>query len=113
MLETSDTSVLTLAILLVLIAILVLLCLWGIVKVAEVFREPSLSPQEKVMHQIGRVLSPVSATITGKVRVYGEIWDALAANSAEPETLPVETEVRVVGIDPVNPQVLHVVRLER
>lgn len=93
--------------------IVLVLCIWGIVKIAEANRHRAKTPQEKLIGKLGRVLSPIGPMQQGKVHVFGEIWDALADDASEPELIQPPAEVRIVGIDETDTQVLLVVRLSR
>lgn len=94
----------------VLIVIFIALCVWAIVKIMEATRKAPQTSQEKLINQLGRVIAPISSTKPGKVHVFGEIWDALSADPAEHGPIVPKTEVRVVGMDTVNPKRLRVTR---
>lgn len=63
-------------------------------KVMKAYRKKSPSPYEKLLGQLGRVLVEIHPGHTGKVRVFGEIWDAESA-----EHLASDTEIQVVAVD--------------
>lgn len=108
-----DLLLLPLGWLLLLILLVVGFCVWAIAKVAEANQKRALSPQEKLIGELGRVLSAVSPEQPGKVHVFGEIWDALPENMADFEPIAPQTEVRIVGIDAIDPRILRVTRLRR
>ena len=93
--------------------VVLLLCIWGVIKIAETNRFRAKTPQEKLIGKLGRVLSPIGATQQGKVHVFGEIWNALADDGMDEELIHPPNEVRVVGIDTTDSQVLRVIRLSR
>jgi membrane protein implicated in regulation of membrane protease activity len=111
--ETSDFSLLPLGLLGLLIIIFLVLCVWAASKIAETNQKLPLKPREKLINQLGRVISPVSTLQPGKIHVFGEIWDALSADPVEDDPIARKTEVRVVGVDAVNSQILRVTRLVR
>jgi membrane protein implicated in regulation of membrane protease activity len=111
--DTQDVSLLPLGWTLVLILLFMVLCVWAIVKISEANEKRALSPQEKLIGELGRVLSPITPHQPGKVKVFGETWDALPENSADSEPIAPQTEVRIVGIDAVDPKILRVARLLR
>jgi len=113
MLDISGFPGLQLGLLYLVGLIVLVLCIWGIVKIAETNRHRAKTPQEKLIGKLGRALSPIGPTQQGKVHVFGEIWDALAEDVSEQELIHPPTEVRVVGIDATDSQVLLVVRLSR
>jgi len=115
--ETQDLSMLPVGWVLTLILIVLVLCIWAIAKVTEANQHRARTPREKLIGELGRVLSPISATRRGKVKVFGETWDAQAVESESPndspELLHPKEEVRIVGFDAVDSQVLLVSRLQR
>lgn len=88
--------------------VFIALCIWGLIKVLEVLDRPSPGPRQKLINQLGRVLTPVGENQRGKVLVMGEIWNALSADTLEGDMLPKDSEVRVTGFDEVDPLVLRV-----
>lgn len=93
--------------------VVLLLCIWGVIKIAEANRDRAKTPQEKLMGKLGRVLSPIGPTQQGKIHVFGEIWDALADDESQQELIQPPAEVRVVGINATDSQVLRVIPLSR
>jgi membrane protein implicated in regulation of membrane protease activity len=84
------------------------LCAWGLVKVLEVLDKPSSGPKQKLINQLGRVLTPVGENQRGKVLVMGEIWNALSSDRLGDTLIPKDMEIRVTGFDAIDPQVLRV-----
>lgn len=111
--ETQELSNLSPVWLLVAIALVILLCAWAIKKIMDASQQRALTPQEKLIGQLGKALSPISETQTGKVRVYGEIWDALPDESAGNKEIMPQSEVRITAIDAINPQIVRVTPLIR
>jgi membrane protein implicated in regulation of membrane protease activity len=106
-------ALLPLLVLGVLLILFVVLCVWGFSKVLEVMDKPTQGPRQKLIYQLGRVLTPITETRRGKVLVMGEIWDALSGDALNGDRITKDTEVRVTGFDEIDPLVLRVTaRLE-
>jgi len=113
MLDISGFPVLQLGLLYFMGLVVLLLCIWGVIKIAETNRFRAKTPQEKLIGKLGRVLSPIGTTQQGKVHVFGEIWNALADDVLDEELIHPPDEVRIAGIDATDSQVLRVIRLSR
>lgn len=101
---------LQLALLLLVGLVFIGLCVWGIGQVLDAFSQPASNPRQKLIGQLGRVTLPIADTQRGKVVVAGEVWDALPSESLGEIQLDRDTEIRVMGLDPVDPKVLRVTR---
>ena len=106
LIETLAFSLLPVLVLGLLLILLTILCIWGLFKVLAVLDKPAQGPKQKLINQLGRVLTPIDSNHYGKVLVMGEIWDALSAESGQ--EIAKDTEIRVCGFDSIDPQVLRV-----
>lgn len=106
--------VLQLMLLLMLALLAIWLVVWVIGKIMDALTEPTQSPTDKLIGQLGRVTAVVSVSRGGKVVVAGEIWDAVLvpdSPEAHAQGLNPDERVRIVGFDPQDPQTLQVTRL--
>ncbi len=78
------------------------LVLWKIMKARRI---KAKDPYQKMIGQLGRVTLAIEPSRPGKVKVYGETWDAEAE-----EALSEGVEVKVVEVNPQDHRVLKVVR---
>jgi membrane-bound serine protease (ClpP class) len=76
---------------------------WLLWYVMKTYRHKPQTIEDKLLNQRGRVVADIPAGGRGKVRVYGEVWDAVA----DAEILK-DQEVTVVGTEPGNHRVLRV-----
>jgi membrane-bound serine protease (ClpP class) len=77
-------------------------------KIMQTHRKKALGPYDKLIGELGRVVVGIEPGKPGKVRVYGEIWDAESMESLEPGT-----EIKVVSLDTQDRTMLKVVRFIR
>ncbi len=81
-----------------------LLTAFVINKVVKTYRNrPVTDPAQKLVGKVGRTMTPIEAGGRGKIRVYGEIWDATAT-----QDLAAGDEVRVLGFEPGESRLLAV-----
>jgi membrane protein implicated in regulation of membrane protease activity len=84
----------------ILLALAIIVGFWALVKVIQAAEAKPIAGLDKLVGELGRVSQPIAAAEPyqppmGKVKVFGEIWDATAS-----ESLPVNTRIRVVSVDP-------------
>lgn len=91
--------------------VLLLLGLWLARLALNTYQHRPTEAQDKVLGQPGRLTTPLAPGNTGKVLVFGEVWDAQLAAELE-QNLPENTSVKVVGRLANNPSVLKVEPLQ-
>ncbi len=74
-------------------------------KILKVYRRKAKGPYDKLIGEFGQVVSSIEPGHHGKVRVWGEFWDA-----ASQELLLAGTDIRVEALDPEDTSLLKVVR---
>lgn len=87
---------------------LMLIVSWILWRVVKVHHIKAKSPMEKLIEEVGKAETPISREQPGKIRVNGEVWDAVSEETIHPGTF-----IQVVSIDPVESMLLHVVSVKR
>ena len=76
-------------------------------KIIGAHKAKPLSPMEKLVGEKGRVSLAIEKGEKGKVKVFGEVWDATADSPLE-----ANTEITVVAIDTEHPRTLKVSKIQ-